>query len=225
MLCHITVMSQCFLTSRGEWLWYHGDIALISWVDWVLYIAYCRVKPKGSFCLLYKWADTAFWLCRANQLSTTRSRRLCASGSHRRLHAAGSTGITRDRSEATGRGPPSLWGQMETFSFRTNPYKNNLPFTRRAVIFRVTLVAVRAAIVEFNYFFHKCMLFSEIAHLLHTLHLLHIYIIIFIIYIADVFYFIFILFYLIWMSYLPLKTFKTRRTIQKWPLLTQFLRF
>ena len=25
----------------------------------------CRAKPKGSICLLYKWADTAFWLCRA----------------------------------------------------------------------------------------------------------------------------------------------------------------
>ena len=27
---------------------------------------YCRAKPKGSNCLLYKWTDTAFWLCREN---------------------------------------------------------------------------------------------------------------------------------------------------------------
>ena len=25
-----------------------------------------RPKPKGSICLLYKYADTAFWLCRAD---------------------------------------------------------------------------------------------------------------------------------------------------------------
>ena len=24
----------------------------------------CRVKPKGRICLLYKWANTAVWLCR-----------------------------------------------------------------------------------------------------------------------------------------------------------------
>ena len=24
-----------------------------------------RAKPKDSICLLYKWADTAFWLCRS----------------------------------------------------------------------------------------------------------------------------------------------------------------
>ena len=27
----------------------------------------CRAKTKGSICLLYKWADTAFWLCRARR--------------------------------------------------------------------------------------------------------------------------------------------------------------
>ena len=26
---------------------------------------YCSAKPKGSICSLYKWADTAFWLCTA----------------------------------------------------------------------------------------------------------------------------------------------------------------
>ena len=26
---------------------------------------YCPAKPKGSICLLVKWADTAFWLCKA----------------------------------------------------------------------------------------------------------------------------------------------------------------
>ena len=26
--------------------------------------AVCRAKPKASICLLYKWADTAFWLCK-----------------------------------------------------------------------------------------------------------------------------------------------------------------
>ena len=25
----------------------------------------CRAKPKGGMCSLYKWADAAFWLCRA----------------------------------------------------------------------------------------------------------------------------------------------------------------
>ena len=26
---------------------------------------YCRAKPKDSIYLRYKWADTAFWLCKA----------------------------------------------------------------------------------------------------------------------------------------------------------------
>ena len=26
-------------------------------------------KPESSICLLYKWADTAFWLCRAEQVA------------------------------------------------------------------------------------------------------------------------------------------------------------
>ena len=30
---------------------------------------YSRAKPKDSICLLYKWAYTAFWLCRAVYLS------------------------------------------------------------------------------------------------------------------------------------------------------------
>ena len=29
---------------------------------------HCRAKPKGSIYLLYKLADTAFWLCRATHI-------------------------------------------------------------------------------------------------------------------------------------------------------------
>ena len=29
------------------------------------YLVYSRAKAKGSICLLVKWADTVFWLCRA----------------------------------------------------------------------------------------------------------------------------------------------------------------
>ena len=28
-------------------------------------LQYCRAKPEGSICLLYKWTDTVFWHCRA----------------------------------------------------------------------------------------------------------------------------------------------------------------
>ena len=34
-------------------------------IFWLVHSQFCRAKPKGSICLLYKWADTAFWLCRA----------------------------------------------------------------------------------------------------------------------------------------------------------------
>ena len=42
----------CFLSSSGEHLHY-------------------RAKSKGSICLLYKWADTVFWLFRAVQWPVT----------------------------------------------------------------------------------------------------------------------------------------------------------
>ena len=37
--------------------------------DWTVQLK-CRAKPKGSICSLYKWAYTAFWLCRADSLSS-----------------------------------------------------------------------------------------------------------------------------------------------------------
>ena len=33
-----------------------------KYVSWGIY---CRAKLKCSICLLYKWADTVFWLCKA----------------------------------------------------------------------------------------------------------------------------------------------------------------
>ena len=49
---------------RPSWRWW-GNI----WPDWGLILKYnClffRAKPNGCICLLFKWADTAVWLCRA----------------------------------------------------------------------------------------------------------------------------------------------------------------
>ena len=35
-------------------------------IRWVTSLQFCcRAKPKDSICLLYKWRDDAFWLCKA----------------------------------------------------------------------------------------------------------------------------------------------------------------
>ena len=41
----------------------------------------CRAKPEGSICLLWKWAETAFWICRAKCFSRAgRGVPLCQAG-------------------------------------------------------------------------------------------------------------------------------------------------
>ena len=47
----------------------------------VSHIVLCRAKPKGGICSLYKWADTAFWLCRAALLDIVTVRKSCLGGS------------------------------------------------------------------------------------------------------------------------------------------------
>ena len=40
-------------------------------------IGLCRAKPKCSICLLYEWADTVFWLCRAELMSNDDANIVC----------------------------------------------------------------------------------------------------------------------------------------------------
>ena len=53
------------------WLRNRGTLVGSIWIDTWRYVIwqYCRANPKGSICLLFKWAATAFRFCRADHHS------------------------------------------------------------------------------------------------------------------------------------------------------------